>query len=839
MTFKIKKSKIIGLSNSEAEKKLKLEGYNEILGSKRNNFLRIFLEIFKEPMFVLLILCGLLYLFLGDIKEAIMLLFFMFVIIGITIYQENKTEKTLEKLKDLSSPRALVIRDGEKKRIAGREVVRGDILILSEGDRIPADSVILSCSNLNVDESILTGESVSVIKREGKNINQMELPGGDNSPFLYSGTLIVSGNCIAKVLEIGMETQMGKIGKSLEGVKEEKTKLQKEVGVFVKYFAFWGISLCFLIFLIYGITFKNWLGGFLTGLTLAISVIPEEFPVVLTVFLALGAWRMSKKKVLTRKQYVIQSLGLATVLCVDKTGTLTMNQMDVKEIYSKGKFFDVSKGEYNSLIQEVVEMGVLASQKDPFDPMEKALYNLIKKSKVNHFESWKLKKDFPLTKDILATSGVWESSLGKTIVATKGAPESIFDLCHLKKKEISSLSKDVEKMASKGYRILGVAKADVKNFNSSSKVHDFDFKFVGFICFEDPVRPGVFSAIKECHEAGIKVVMITGDYPVTAKNIGEQIGLGDCEIMTGKELDSISDKELRKKVLDVCIFARVVPEQKLRIIEAFKANGEIVGMTGDGVNDAPALKSAHIGLSMGMRGTDVAREASGLVILDDDFSSIVSGVKMGRRIFDNIRKAFTYIFAVHFPIVGITLLSVIFGWQLILLPAHIVFLELIIDPACSIVFEQEREEKDIMKKKPRDVKEKIFNRKFLSLSLIQGIFVLLIVIFMYKISPLFGMNEFSTRTFSFASLILSNLALIISNLSWKESAIKNLSSGNKALIWVLIGAMGVLISTIYVPFLRHLFSFGSLSIFEFSFVIFIGIVTVLFLEMFKKVIKVD
>jgi Ca2+-transporting ATPase len=739
----------------------------------------------------------------------------------------------------MSSPRAVVIRDGEKQRISGREVVRGDILILSEGERVPADAIILSCSNLKVDESLLTGESVPVRKIETNDLSKIGAPGGDDLPFLYSGTLVVAGTCIAEVIGIGMNTEMGKIGKSLQNVKEEETKLQIEVNNFVKIFALWGIFLCLVVVLIYGFTLGNWTNGLLTGITLAMSVLPEEFPVVLTVFLAIGAWRMSKKNVLTRKQHVIQSLGSATVLCVDKTGTLTMNQMNLKQIYTKGKFFDISRGQIDKTLHEIIEFGVLASQKDPFDPMEKSLYSLINKTKVNHFDSWKLQKDFPLTKDILATTGVWKSNSGKLVAATKGAPESIFDLCHLTKKEIRDLSIKVEKMASKGYRVLGVAKADIKEFDDNSLVHDFDFKFVGLFAFEDPVRPGVARAIKECYNAGIKVIMITGDYPITAKNIGSQIGLSNCNFMTGQELDTISDTELKSRISNVCIFARVVPEQKLRIIEALKSNGEIVGMTGDGVNDAPALKAAHIGIAMGMRGTDVAREASGLVILDDDFSSIVSGVKMGRRIFDNIRKAFSYIFAVHFPIVGITLIALILKWPLILLPAHIVFLELIIDPACSIVFEQEREEKNIMNKKPRDVKEKIFNKSALMLSIIQGIFVLIVTALMFKLSLVFGASETEARTVSFATLILSNLSLIISNLSWKESALSNVRSGNKSLIWIASGAILLLIFTIYVPFLRELFSFNSLNILSVSFVLIAGIIVLVFLEVFKKIVKIE
>jgi len=839
MVLELEPDKITGLTEKEAAKRIKLEGYNEITGSNKNNFFSLVLGILKEPMFLLLIACGLIYFFLGDLGEAMMLTFCVFVMIAINIYQENKTEKTLEALRDLSSPRAVVIRDNEKKRIAGREVVRGDILILSEGDRVPADAIILSCSNMKVDESLLTGESIPVRKAESRDLSKIGAPGGDDLPFVYSGTLVVSGTCIAEVIGTGMNTEMGKIGKSLQTLTTEKTGLQTEVNKIVKYFAIYGLLLCALVVIIYGISRQDWLQGFLTGITLAMSLLPEEFPVVLTIFLAIGAWRMSKKKVLVRRQHAIQALGSATVLCVDKTGTLTMNQMTIKKIYSNGKLIDLSKKELDKSFHDIIETGVLASQKDPFDPMEKALNHLSKKIIWSKNDSWKIIKDFPLTKEVLATSEIWESEKGEFVVASKGAPEAIFDLCHLNSREKERLFKEVEKMASEGLRVIGVAKARIKKLNDKDKLTDFDFKFIGFIGFEDPLRPGVAAAIKECYQAGIKVMMITGDYPLTAKNIGLQIGLKKCDLMTGQELDKLTDDELKKRISNVCIFARVVPEQKLRIVQALKANGEITVMTGDGVNDAPALKSANVGVAMGLRGTDVAREASGLVILDDDFSSIVEGVKMGRRIFDNIRKAMAYVFSIHFPIAGITLLALIFQWPLILFPAHIVFLEMIIDPACSIVFESGKEDKDIMKRKPRKPKEKIFNKKTLLLSILEGIFILIVVAVMFQISLNMGKTEFEARTIAFSILILSNLALIISNLSWRESTLSINKFENKSLVYILIGAIAFLLLTIYVPYLRGLFLFESLDLNEWGMILVAEILTLASFKIFKKTININ
>jgi Ca2+-transporting ATPase len=838
MILELRQDKIRGLTEKEAEKRIKLEGYNEVSGKKKNGFLSLVLEILKEPMFFLLIVCGIIYIFLGDIKEALMLLFFVFVIIGISIFQMNKTEKTLEALRDLSSPRAVVVRDGERKRIAGREVVRGDILILSEGDRVPADAVILSCSNMRVDESLLTGESVPVRKAASSELLKIGAPGGDDLPFVYSGTLVVSGACIAEVINIGMNSEMGKIGKTLQTLTTEKTSLQREVGNIVRYFSIWGLFLCTLVVLVYGFTIGGWLNGFLTGIALAMSLLPEEFPVVLTIFLALGAWRMSRKKVLARKQHAIQELGSATVLCVDKTGTLTMNKMSVRKIYANEKWIDLTHNKLDKSYLKIIETGILASQKDPFDPMEKALHNLGERfSFKESLDSFKLVRDFPMTKKILATSEIWKDDEKKFVIATKGAPESIMDLCHLNFRERERLVKKVEQMASEGLRVIGVARAEARVINNHENVHDFRFKFVGFLGFEDPVRPDVASAIKECYSAGIKIIMITGDYPATAKNIASQIGMKNGEIISGPELDGLSDSDLRKRISNVCIFARVVPEQKLRIVNALKANGEIVVMTGDGVNDAPALKAANVGIAMGLRGTDVAREASGMVILDDDFSSIVGGVKMGRRIFDNIRKALGYVFAVHFPIAGITLIALIFRWPLVLLPAHIAFLQLIIDPACSVVFEAVKEEDSIMKRKPRNPEEKIFNRKTIFLSVVQGLIMLAMMIFVFRFALHSGRSEMVARTMAFSTLIISNLGLILSNLSWKESILSVRQFGNKALVYVLSGAIALLLITVYVPYFQDLFLFSALNFVEWGIIIVSGIILIFCFERIEKYLR--
>lgn len=810
-------SAIAGLSESEAAERLKKDGYNELPSAKRKGIFAIAFKVVREPMFLLLVAGGTIYLLLGDMQEAVMLLGFVFVVMGITFYQERKTERALEALRDLSSPRALVIRDGMEMRIPGREVARGDSIIVSEGDRIPADAVVISCANLFVDESLLTGESSPVRKAPSTSNGKREMmrPGGDRLPFIYSGTLVAQGSGVARVQATGSRTEIGKIGRALQTIEPEQTPLQQETGRLVRTLALIGLSLCGIIVIVYGLARDSWLNGVLAGITLAMSLLPEEFPVVLTVFLALGAWRISRKQVLTRRIPAVEALGAATVLCVDKTGTLTLNKMSVQKAFAHGKFFDVCPGKpLPESFHEIVEFGLLASQIHPFDPMEKALREFGKAalSDTEHLHhNWELAQEYPLSKDLLAMSCVWRSPDSiHYVIAAKGAPEAIADICHLSEQEMQTVSEQVNIMAAEGMRIIGVAKAEFKETTLPGAQHDFPFEFLGLIGLADPVRPGVAEAIKECYSAGMRVVMITGDYPVTARNIASQIGLKDpAGIIAGPELDSMDDAELQERVKTVNIFARVVPEQKLRIVKVFKSNGEVVAMTGDGVNDAPALKAAHIGIAMGGRGTDVARESSALVLLDDDFSSIVRAVRMGRRIFDNLKKAMVYTFAIHIPIAGMSLLPVIFNWPLVLLPVHIVFLELIIDPACSIVFEAETEESDIMAKPPRNMREPLFNKRMIALSLFQGISVLCIVLAVFLISLYRGQGAFDARTVSFTTLIVANLCLILTNRSRLRSLMQTLRSPNPAFWWVLGGALFFLGMALYLPYLRDLFRFSA------------------------------
>jgi P-type Ca2+ transporter type 2C len=829
----------VGLSDRDVAERLLADGFNELPASRPRSLLVIAFEVVREPMFLLLVASGSLYLAVGDLTEGVLLLAFVFVVMGITLYQQRKTERALEALRDLSSPRALVIRNGGRKRIPGREVVRDDLVMLAEGDRVPADGVLLDSSGLSVDESLLTGESLPVRKRAVGGVASLARPGGDDRPFVFSGTLVVQGQGVARVGATGMNTELGKIGRALVTLESDDTAIERETGQLVRRLAALGATLCVIVVVVYGLTRSDWLHGLLAGITLAMATLPEEFPVVLTIFLALGAWRLSQRQVLTRRVPAIETLGAATVLCVDKTGTLTLNQMTVRRIAAADQVHEVraDRQDLPEPFHETVEFAILASHRDPFDPMEKAFRQLGERylAQSDHLhDDWTLVREYPLSDHLLAMSHVWRSRETQDyVIAAKGAPEAIADLCHLDGRRLQALSDDVAAMAADGLRVLGVARATFQPAALPGEQHDFPFELLGLVGLEDPVRPTAVEAVRECDAAGIRVVMITGDYPGTARNIGRQVGLPDGQVVTGADLDAMSDAELRERVKATSIFARVVPEQKLRLVEALKANGEVVAMTGDGVNDAPALKSAHIGIAMGGRGTDVAREAASLVLLDDDFTSIVQAVRLGRRIFDNLKKAMAYIFAIHVPIAGMSLLPVLFGWPLVLLPVHIVFLELIIDPACSVVFEAESEEVDVMERPPRDSRERLFGARTLALSLAQGLAVLGMVALVFAVAMTRGYGEREARALSFTTLIVANIGLIFANRSWSQTIVSRLGSPNRALWWVAGGAAAFLACALYVPVLREIFRFSFLSAADVLLCVGVGLASIVWFELLK------
>ena len=829
---------IQGISEELAQNRLKSEGYNELPQPNRRTPLRIVIEVIREPMLLLLLASGIIYMFLGDTTDALILVALATMSVAITVVQESRTERVLEALRDLTSPRALVIRDGERKRIAGREVVRGDIIVLGEGDRVPADAVLFQAHDLQADESLLTGESVPVRKVANYRFDPSRLQrlGGDDLPFVYSGSLIVRGTGIGEVTAIGAASEIGKIGHSLSNLEIAPPRLQRQTRKLVQAFAIFGGVVCVVAVLLYGSMRGDWLEGVLAGIALGMSVLPEEFPVVLTVFMAVGAWRISRERVLTRRAAAIETLGAATVLCTDKTGTLTENRMSIAELRLKnGKTFYPDKAAGKKIpkdFQQLAEFGLLASAQAPVDPMDRAFHELGLKG-----QRLKLVHAYGLRPGLLAMSQAWQKAEGAKhlIVAAKGPPEAIADLCHLSATERKALVATLDAMAAEGLRVLGVARATFTGNKWPASQRDFNFKFVGLVGLADPIRPSVPAAVKECQTAGIKVIMITGDYPATAMAIARQAGLDPEDVITGDNLKAMSDAALAKRVRSATVFARIMPEQKLRIVNALKSIGEVVAMTGDGVNDAPSLKAAHIGVAMGGRGTDVAREASSIVLLDDDFGSIVKTIRLGRRIYDNLRKAMGFVFAVHVPIAGLALLPLLFGLPILFGPMHIAFLEMVIDPVCSLVFENETEEEDVMRRPPREPEEPLFSRPLIGWSLLQGAMSLILVAVIFLAATHRGMPEDEVRALAFFSLVMTIVGLIVVNRSFIASIATAILRPNLTLVLVLTAVSTILGLTLLWPFASGLFRFGPLHFDDLSLTLGAGIFLLMTLEMIKPV----
>jgi Ca2+-transporting ATPase len=804
-----------GLTEAQVQERLASEGYNELPEPNRRTPFRIVGEVLREPMLALLLGGGLVYLALGNLEEALILMVFATLSVVITAVQETRTEKVLEALRDLTSPRALVIRDGERRRIAGRDVVRGDLVVLSEGDRVPADAVLRRSHDLQTDESLLTGESVPVRKVAATEaITTAPRPGGDDLPVVYSGSLVVRGSALSEVIATGVRSEIGKIGLSLRSLETEPPRLQAQTRRLVRVFAIVGGAVSALAVLLYGTLRGGWLDALLAGIALGMSMLPEEFPVVLTVFMAMGAWRISRARVLTRRAAAIETLGSATVLCTDKTGTLTQNRMSVVELrLLDGAPVQTGDGPVPKTLRNVVEYGALASAVPPVDPMERAIVDLAARSPQAGRDNWTLEHAYGLRPDLLAMTHVWRAGTDEAcVVATKGAPEAVADLCRLADVDRVALRNAVDAMAADGLRVLGVAHARFSGDAWPASQRDFSFEFVGLIGLADPLRPSVPDAVAECRSAGIRVVMITGDYPATARAIARNAGLDATNVVTGDELRTFSDAELSQRVREATVFARVMPEQKLRIVNALKGNGEVVAMTGDGVNDAPSLKAAHIGVAMGGRGTDVAREASSMVLLDDDFGSIVASVRLGRRIYDNLRKAMAFIFAVHVPVAGMALLPLLTGLPIVLGPIHIAFLEMVIDPVCSLVFEAETEEDDVMRRPPRSPEQPLFSRALIGWSLLQGAIAFAFVGAIFLIASSRGMPETEVRALAFFSLVLSIVSLIFVNRSFSASLIVAVTRRNQALAWVLIAVAAILCLTLLWPLASGMFGFGALHV---------------------------
>lgn len=838
-----------GLSAVEVADRLKQEGYNELPAPDRRGFVRILSEVIREPMFALLIGAGVVYLLLGDRVEALLLLGFACFSVAITIIQESRSERVLETLRNLASPHALVVRDGVRTHVAGREVVREDIIVISEGDRIAADATLIAAHDLLIDESLLTGESVPVRKSFASRISKADgqppspAPGGEDLAHVFAGTLVVRGNGEARVHAIGVHTEMGKIGRALKTIETEQPHLQRQLRGFVRNFAIIGALAGGLVVLLFGLLRGSWLEALLGGIALGMSLLPEEFPLVMAVFMAMGAWRISRARVLTRRAAAIESLGATTVLCVDKTGTLTENRMTVVSLCGVQASWSQDKDRpLPAEIGCVLKTALLASTRMPVDPMDIAVHACARQfdlEDTHDRDQLKLVRAYGIRSDMLVVANVLADDKGNGLTAyAKGALEAIIELCDLSAETSANIGGHADKLARNGIRVLGVAKSGALNATLAQDLPDslreLKFEYVGLIGFADPLRGNVPAAIAECRSAGIRVVMITGDYPGTALAIAREAGLDASAVISGDDIEAMSNDQLATGVKSVSVFARIRPEQKLRIVESLKANGEVVAMTGDGVNDAPAIKAAHIGIAMGGRGTDVAREASAIVLLDDDFGSIVKTIRLGRRIYDNLRKAIEFIVAVHIPIAGLAILPLLLGLPLVLTPIHIAFLEMVIDPACSVVLEAEEEEDDVMQRPPRDPDSPLLQPRRIGWAAIQGVVTLAVLGGVLVGAARAEMPEPDIRALVFTSLVLINLGLILVNRSFSASLVRAFLRPNRSL-WILLGGVTVILSSaIFWQPASTLFRFGQLHWDDLAVCAVAGLLSLLLLEALKS-----
>jgi Ca2+-transporting ATPase len=798
-----------GLTNAEAARQLAEVGPNELPAPGGRSVLAIVFETMREPMFLLMFGAAVLYLALGDVGEGLFLVAAAATSIGLVIAQEARSERALAALRELAQPMVRVIREGVAKTLPARELVPEDIILVGEGDRLPADGLLVAGDVLSLDESALTGESAPVVKRlaeAGQGFDSEAQPHWEVTPHVFSGTLVVRGQGVVRVGRTGARTALGRIGSSLAAIASEPTPLQKSAGRLVTLLGGVALGFCAMIAVAYGLLRHDWVDGLLYGVTVAIALVPEEFPMVLAVFMALGAWRLAKAKVLVRRSAVIEALGSATVLCVDKTGTLTENRMRVALLWREGKETDLETPSAADVMsasaQRLLEVGALASAVRPVDPMDRAIRERAPVATELAPVDPEPERTWPLRAGLLAVTQLWRMSDDGRLAAAKGAPEAIIKLCRLDAVEADRLMAAVARFAEAGLRVLAVAGSAMAD--GSPDTPEFAaFQFEGLIGFRDPVRPEVPRALAEARGAGVRVVMITGDHPSTALAIAREAGLDvSGGVLQGAALADLPFPSLREQLREVNVFARVAPEQKLLIVEALKADGEVVAMTGDGVNDAPALEAAHIGVAMGQKGTDVAREAADLVLLDDSFPSIVAGVRSGRRIFDNLRRALIYVTAIHVPIAGVALAPILFGLPPILYPMHVVLLELAIDPICALAFEGEPSEAAAMTRPPRRADEALFGGRQLTAALLQGASILAAVLGLYLWALRTG-AEAEARGAAFLALVVGNLALALSD---SVAPGGRLFARHRVAYWAIAGvAVLALAAALEAPWLEAIF----------------------------------
>lgn len=793
-----------GLSQAEAEARLREEGPNVLPSAAPRKAWRLLLDVVSEPMLLLLLGAGAIYLLLGDLAEALAMLVFVNVIIAIAFQQERRTQRALEALRDLSAPRAEVVRDGVARRVPGAEVVRGDLVVLREGDRVSADGRLLE-GVLMVDESLLTGEAGAVPRRPAR----PGCEGEDGGDRVHAGTLVAKGVAQARIEATGARTRMGGIGRVLAGAGGPPSPLQQSSRRLVRLWAAAGLALAGVAVLLSWLwAGRPLLPSLLAGLALAMSVLPEEIPVVLSVFLAMGAWRMSAKGVLARRVPAVEALGAITCLAVDKTGTLTQNRMAVAELWGpEGFHVPVPGTPLPEAVHRLVEFSVLATPLDPFDPMEVALRDFAARTLegTEHLHGRRPpERAYELSPDILAMTQVYPDGEGR-LLAAKGAPEAVLDLCHLDGPPLAEVLACAEAMAARGLRVLGVAEGRHTGAGLPASQHDFTFTFLGFVGLEDPLRPEVPAAVQACREAGIRILMMTGDHPATALAIAGKLGLPlEAPPLTGDEVERLGEEALAARLARASVCARLRPEQKLRLVQALQASGEVVAMTGDGVNDAPALRASHVGVAMGARGTDVARETADLVLVDDSFGSLVEGVRMGRRIYANLARSARFVYAVHLPVLTLVLVPLLFRWPAYLLPLHIVLLELLIDPACSLVLEAEPEAPGQMARAPRDPRETPFGWAALRSGLLQGLGVAAALAGLEAWSAVRGLDASAARGALLPALLLGAFALVLAARREGTGPLRALAIPNplmRAMGLGLVPALGLLLG---LPWMRDL-----------------------------------
>jgi len=821
------KTTISGLSDEEVIQSRKQNGTNSLQHQEKNQFLISLIDVVKDPMFLLLAAAASIYFITGDYGDGIFMSLAIILVTSISLFQESKSRNAIDALKKLSQPKSKVIRNGLTIKIPSEEMVLGDYMQLEEGHFIPADGNILQSNDFSVNESILTGESLSVFKNETSENKQV-----------FQGTIVATGLAICEVTAIGNQTNLGKIGKSLNEIVEEKTPLQIQITNFVKKMSIIGLVIFCIVWAINFYNSRMVLDSLLKALTIAMSVIPEEIPVAFTTFMALGAWRLLKMGIVTKQTKTVETLGSATVICTDKTGTITQNKMSLVQLY----LFDSdaivdTKEKLNPEAEIVLSYAMWSSEPIPFDAMEIAIHEAYSKlESVDERPQFKLIHEYPLSGKPPMMTHVFEDLKGKRIIAAKGAPEALIEVCHLSEKEKKQILAALEIMTNEGYRVLGVGVTEFSGTDFPKTQQEFKFTFKGLVAFYDPPKENIQDVFETFYNAGIQVKIVTGDNAATTSTIARQVGFKDADkMLNGDELMAMDAATLKQKVMETAIFTRMFPEAKLKIIEALKSNNQIVAMTGDGVNDGPALKSAHIGIAMGKKGTEIAKDAANLILIDDDFSKMTDAIAMGRKIYVNLKKAIQYIISIHIPLIMIVLIPLALGWMYpnIFTPVHIIFLEVIMGPTCSIIYENEPMERNLMLQKPRPLTNTFFNLKEISISIIQGLVITLGLLFMYHYCVSEGFTESVTRTTIFLTLIASNIFLTLANRSFYYSIFTTIRYKNN-LVLMIIGITLLTTSLLlFVPVFSKFFLFEKVNFSQIGWSFLVGFVSVMWIEIYK------